>query len=118
MTKPPVIQTQQNKPTTLRRILGYVGRYPVALVGSILFSLLSVAATLFVPVFFGDAIDCIIGKGNILREDLINIFIKIGVAVGIAALSQWFASLCNNRISCNVVRDLRKDAFDKIGNLP
>ena len=118
MTKPPVIQTQQNKPTTLRRILGYVGRYPVALVGSILFSLLSVAATLFVPVFFGDAIDCIIGKGNILREDLINIIIKIGVAVGIAALSQWFASLCNNRISCNVVRDLRKDAFDKIGNLP
>ena len=118
MNRPPVNKTAQNKQTTLRRILGYVGRYPVALVGSILFSLLSVAATLFVPVFFGDAIDCIIGKGNILRTELINIFIKISVAVGVAALSQWFASLCNNRISCNVVRDLRKDAFGKIGNLP
>ena len=118
MKQLPVKQTKQQKQSTLRRILRYVGRYPVALVGSILFSLLSVVATLFVPVFFGDAIDCIIGKGNILRTELINLFIKIGIAVGVAALSQWFASLCNNRISCNVVRDLRKDAFDKIGNLP
>ena len=121
MKTPLVNQTQpnkQSKQSTLRRILGYVGRYPVALVGSILFSLLSVAASLFVPVFFGDAIDCIIDKGNIFRTELINLFIKIGVAVLISALSQWFASLCNNRISCNVVRDLRKDAFGKIGNLP
>ena len=121
MKTPLVNKTQpnkQSKQSTLHRILGYVGRYPVALVGSILFSLLSVAASLFVPVFFGDAIDCIIDKGNILRTELINLFIKIGVAVLISALSQWFASLCNNRISCNVVRDLRKDAFGKIGNLP
>ncbi len=121
MKTPLVSQAQpnkQSKQSTLHRILGYVGRYPVALVGSILFSLLSVAASLFVPVFFGDAIDCIIDKGNILRTELINLFIKIGVAVLISALSQWFASLCNNRISCNVVRDLRKDAFGKIGNLP
>ena len=117
MKTPPVNKTQ-NKQSTLRRLLGYVGKYPVSLVGSILFSIISVAATLFVPVFFGDAIDCIIGKGNILWTELKKLFLQIGVAVIIAALSQWFASLCNNRISCNVVRDLRKDAFGKLGKLP
>ncbi len=106
------------KPSTLKRILQYVGKYPLSLIGSLLFSLLSVAATLCVPVFFGDAIDCIVGKGNVDFERLIEIFIKIAVAVGVVALSQWLASLCNNRISCNVVRDLRKDAFAKLKNLP
>ncbi len=107
-----------NKPSTLRRILRYVGKYPLSLVGSLLFSLLSVAATLCVPVFFGDAIDCIVGAGQVHFDKLTTVFIQIAVAVGIAALSQWLASLCNNRISCNVVRDLRKDAFAKLKGLP
>ncbi len=106
------------QPTTLRRILRYVGKYPFALIGTILFSLVSVGATLCVPVFFGDGIDCIIGRGNVDFDGLKIVFIKIAVAVGIAALSTWLVSICNNRISCNVVRDLRKDAFAKIRKLP
>lgn len=102
---------------TLKRILRYVGRYPFSLAGSVLFALLGVAATLFVPVYFGDAIDCILERG-VLWTELQYIFVKIAVAVGIAALSQWLSSLCNNRISCNVVRDIRKDAFQKLGDLP
>lgn len=105
------------KKGTLKRILQYVGRYPVALVGSLLFAVITVVATLFVPVFFGDAIDCIVESG-ILWKELKNIFAKTLAAVGIASLAQWLMSLCNNRISCNVVRDLRKDAFQKIGKLP
>ncbi|MBE5745272.1 MAG: ABC transporter ATP-binding protein [Clostridiales bacterium] len=108
----------KKKPTTLRRVLRYVGKYPFSLIGSLLFSLLSVAATLFVPVFFGDAIDCIVGKGNVDFDGLKAVFIKTAIAVGIAAVSQWLVSICNNRISCNVVRDLRRDAFAKIGKLP
>lgn len=88
-----------------------------SLAGSVLFALVSVAATLFVPVFFGDAIDCIIESG-ILWKELTVIFAKVGGAAGIAAVAQWLCSLCNNRISCNVVRDLREDAFSKIGSLP
>ena len=103
---------------TLRRILKYVGRYPLSLVGSVFFAVLSVAGSLLVPVFFGDAIDCIIGKGNIDKDGLIFNFIAVGISAGVSALAQWLGSLCNNRISCNVVRDIRKDAFDKIGNLP
>ena len=106
------------KPSTLRRILRYVGKYPVSLIGSLLLSLLSVAATLCVPVFFGNAIDCIVGRGQVDFDGLIAVFIKTAIAVAVAAVSQWLVSLCNNRISCNVVHDLRRDAFAKIKKLP
>lgn len=107
----------KKKNGTLRRILQYVGRYPASLIGSILFAALSVAASLFVPVLFGDAIDCIVENG-ILWKELKYIFLQTAAAVGVAALSQWLMSLCNNRISCNVVRDIRKDAFAKLSKLP
>ncbi len=105
------------KQSTLRRVLRYVGKYPLSLAGTLLFAAVTVAATLFVPVFFGDAIDCIVEYG-VEWSKLKSVFLKIGVAAGIAAVAQWLLSLCNNRISCNVVRDLRKDAFYKIGKLP
>ncbi len=105
------------KKSTLRRVLQYVGKYPFSLTGTVLFALVNVVASLFVPVFFGDAVDCII-EGGVQWEALTEIFVKIGIAAGIASVAQWLLSLCNNRISCNVVRDLRKDAFYKIGDLP
>ena len=108
---------QKAKKGTFRRVLQYVGKYPVSLIGSIVFALISVGATLFVPVFFGDAIDCIVEYG-VAWSKLKRIFLKTGLVVGIAGLCQWLMSLCNNRISCNVVRDLRADAFRKIGALP
>lgn len=102
---------------TFKRILRYVGRYPLSLTGSILFAIVTVVATLFVPVYFGDGIDCIVEYG-VQWSKLKGIFLKTAGAVGIAALSQWLLSLCNNHISCNVVRDIRKDAFAKLGALP
>lgn len=105
------------KESTLQRVLRYVAKYPLALVGAILFALLSVAASLFVPVFFGDAVDCIVEYG-VDWARLKTLFFQTAIAVGIAALSQWLMSVCNNEISCNVVRDLRADAFQKIGALP
>ena len=121
MRKSPVFTTKAQtpqKPSTLKRILRYVGKYPLVLTGCFLFAILTVAASLLIPVFFGDAIDCIIDKGRVDWETLYSLFIKVGAAVGVAALSQFLLSLCNNRIACNVVRDIRKDAFHKIGNLP
>ncbi len=102
----------------LRRILQYVGKYPLALTGSIAFAVVSVAATLFVPVLFGDAIDCIVAAGKVDFAGLKSIFIKTAAAVSVAAVAQWLMSLCNNHISCNVVRDLRRDTFAKISKLP
>ena len=105
------------KKSTLSRILSYVGKYPLSLIGSVLFALLSVVGTLFVPVFLGDAIDCIVA-GNVDWSGLTLQFIGTAVAACVAAAAQWLTSLCNNRISCGVVHDLRKDAFEKIGALP
>lgn len=101
----------------LMRILRYVMRYPLSLLGSLLLAVVTVVATLLVPVYFGDAVDCIVESG-VLWEELYDIFIKIGVTIGVGGLSQWLMSLCNNRISCHVVCDIRKDAFDKLGRLP
>lgn len=110
-------QVSVQKPSTLKRILRYVGKYPLSLLGSLLLAIVTVAANLLVPVYFGDAIDCIVESG-VEWESLYSIFIKIGVAIGIGGIAQWLMSLCNNRISCNVVRDIREDAFDKLGALP
>ena len=109
---------KRKKRGDLGRVLRYVGKYPVSLVGSLFFALLSVAGTLLVPVFFGEAVDCIAGVGKVDWDKLFLLFIYTAIAAGVAALSQWLMSLCNNRISCNVVRDLRKDAFEKIAKLP
>ena len=110
------MKTSKN-PSTLKRILRYVGRYPVALAGSLFFSIITVAAMLVVPVFFGDAVDCIVESG-VNWSGLFAVFTKTAVALLIAAIAQWLTSICNTRISCNVVRDIRKDAFSKIGALP
>lgn len=111
------MRTMKKESGTLSRVLRYVGKYPLALIGSLLCAVVSVAATLCVPVLFGDAVDCIAETG-VSWEKLYALFLKVGVAAGVAALAQWLMSLCNNRISCNVVRDIRKDAFAKIGALP
>ncbi len=105
------------KSSTFARVLRYVGKYPLALTGTVLFAIITVVASLFVPVFFGDAIDYIVESGVKWGQLKFN-FLAIVMAAAVAAVSQWLLSLCNNRISCNVVRDLRRDAFDKIGNLP
>ena len=102
---------------TLKRVLHYVGKYPVSLIGSLFFAILSVGANLVVPVLFGDAIDCIVESG-IQWERLVEIFFQVGLALIVGAIAQWLTSLCNNRISCHVVRDIRKDAFHKLGALP
>ena len=79
------MKTSLRKPSTLRRVLQYVGKYPFSLCGTIVFAIINVVATLFIPVFFGDAIDCIVESG-VLWSELKFIFIKIGVAAGIAAV--------------------------------
>ncbi len=115
--KHPTRVCDKKQGSTLKRILRYVKRYPLSFICSLIFAAVSVAATLFVPVLFGDAIDCIVENG-VRWSELQAIFLKIIIAVGVAAVSQWLTSLCNNRISCHVVRDIRADAFKKLGALP
>ena len=103
---------------TLARVLGYVGRYKVWLIVSLLLSLLTVASTLYVPILTGDAVDLLLGPGQVNFVALWPLLWRIGALVAVTALAQWLTGLCNNRMTYATVRDIRTDAFAHIQRLP
>lgn len=108
----------KHNPHTLKRVLSYIRPYSFSLVLSILCAIVNVALTLYVPVLIGDAIDCIIGKGDVAFTTLFNVLIRFGIVVTATAIAQWFMNLANNRITYCVVRDIRTDAFTHLQKLP
>lgn len=107
-----------NNKGTLKKVIHYIDRYKYYLIFSMLLALVSVALTLYAPILVGDAIDCIIGTGNVDFPKITAILIKLGVIIGITAVLQWIMNVCNNKIAYNVSRDLRQRAFEKIETLP
>lgn len=85
---------------------------------SVVLAVLMVVGTLLAPLFIGQAIDCIVGAGDVDFDRILLIFIKIAVSVGIAALAQWLLSLCSNRMTYGIVHDIRDETFDHIQRLP
>lgn len=102
----------------MKRILRYIGRYKVFIVLSLIFAAVSVAMTLYIPILTGDAVDFIVDKGNVDFAGILVIVKKIIVCMFIAAVSQWIMNMCNNKITYNVIHDVRKQAFEKIQKLP
>jgi ATP-binding cassette subfamily B protein len=102
----------------IKRVSSYVGRYKVHLVFSILLALLSVSATLYIPILIGRAIDNIIGAGNVDFKAIAAILAEMGIIIAVCAISQWIMNALNNKITFNVVRDMRARAFSKIESLP
>lgn len=102
----------------LKKVSSYVGRYRIYLALSVFFALVSVLGTLYVPILIGRAIDFIIGKGLVNFGGIVPVLIQIAVIIGVVALSQWLMNVCNNKITFNVVRDMRRRAFSKIESLP
>ncbi len=103
---------------TISRVLRYIKRYWVLIVCSIFFAAGTVALTLYVPVVTGDAVDLIVGKGNVDFTHLIKLLIRLVIVILVTSLMQWIMNSCNNRIVYNVVKDIRVDAFHKLGKLP
>ena len=103
---------------TLKKVLKYVQRHGFFMVLSILFAAVTVALTLYTPILIGDAIDLIVGKGQVDFEGIAAILIKTGIIIGITALLQWLMNTINNRITYHVVQDIRNEAFRKIEILP
>lgn len=103
---------------TIGKVLDYIGKYKIFLGLSVLFAALSVVLTLYVPILIGKAIDCIIEAGRVDFDKMIPILIKAMIAVGVTAFLQWLMNVCNNKITYNVVRDIRKEAIRKIERLP
>lgn len=102
----------------LSKVLKYIGRYKYLVFVSIACATASALLTLYVPILIGQAIDFIVGKGNVDFESMTAILIKICIIVVVTAALQWVMNVLNNRITFNVVRDMRNKAFRKIQVLP
>ena len=102
----------------LRRVLTYIRPYGFFVGVSLVVAAVSVAAQLYIPLLCGDAIDLMIGPGQVDRSGVWTIIVEIIIVMALAALAQWLLSVCNNRITFSVTRDLRNDAIHKIQSLP
>ena len=102
----------------LKRVLRYIRPYGFFVFASLLCSAISVAAQLLVPVFCGDAIDDMIGMGQVDFPGVIRTALLIAAVTLISAAAQWILAACNNRITFLVSRDLRNRAIEKIQRLP
>ena len=110
--------TPQQRKATLNRVLHKIRPYSAFVVCSLLVAAVSVAAQLYIPILCGDAIDKMLGKGNVDLAGVLRIAVSILVVAAVAALAQWLLSVCNNRITFSVSRDLRNEALCKIQTLP
>ena len=107
-----------NSKQVLKRVFNYVGRYKIYLFLSMALAVVSVAGTLYVPVLIGNIIDFIVDKGFVNFDKIIPVLIQVCIIIGVVALAQWLMNVCNNKITFNVIRDMRDRAFTKIETLP
>ncbi len=103
---------------TLKRVLSYVGKYNILIVASFILAAITVILSLYAPVLIGQAIDLIIGKNSVDFEGIKAVAIRFAVIIGITALLQWLMGFINNKITFQVARDIRADAFNKLQCLP
>lgn len=107
-----------NQKVTVKKIFKYLTHYKLSIIFSLMFAFITVAGQLAIPVLQGKAIDRIIGAGNVDIKGIIRILIIIAVTVAATALFQWIMNVINNKITYSIVRDIRKDAFEKLQILP
>ena len=102
----------------IKRVLKYIGKYKFSFIISLVLTLFSTVCTLYIPVLAGDAIDMIVGKGNVNFAGLTKILILILVAIIIGGISQYFTNTLNNRMANYTVKDMRTDAFNNLQYVP
>ncbi len=106
------------KKTALKKLIHVMKKYLWLLILSLLFSVVYVLASLYIPIFTGDAIDEIIGPGNVHMTELLSILTKIVVLIAVSAIAQYVMSLCNNRITYKTVESMRHLAMKHLQKLP
>lgn len=111
-------EKRQGQLVTLKKVLHYMKHYIPLLVLSVILATVSVALTLYFPILTGRAIDLILAKGRVDFDGIIALAKQGVIVIAITAAAQWIMNMCNNRMTYNIVRDIRKDAFDKIEKLP
>ncbi len=102
----------------MKKILNLIKRYWYLIAFSIIFATITVILTLYIPILTGDIIDLVLEPGKVYFTDIIKLLIIMGISVFITSISQWIMNVCNNKITYNIVRDIRDKAFKKIEILP
>ena len=109
---------QKAQKGTLGKVLRYIRPYWALVALSIFLAAVTVASSLYIPILTGDAVDLIVGPGQVDLAAIFRILVEVGVVVAVMAVSQWVMNLLNNRITYRVVRDIRSAAFRKLQVLP
>lgn len=110
-------QNKKGQKEILSKVMRYIKRYTGLILLSIVLASLIVILTLYVPILIGEAIDGIV-YGQVNFTFILRYLVIISVMVGITALAQWMMNKINNKVTYNVVRDMREAAFKKIEILP
>ena len=110
--------SKESQKNTIKRVLGFISPYRFYVWMSLLFAFITVVTTLYAPILTGDAIDYIIGKGRVDFAGLKPLLLQFAVVILITAVSQWIMSLCNNKITYQVVKDIRTKVFEHLNCLP
>ena len=110
--------TPEQRSATLRRVLRRIRPYSFFVLCSLIVAAVSVAAQLYIPILCGNAIDAMLGAGNVQMASVLKIIARILIVAAAAAFAQWLLSVCNNRITFSVSGDLRNAALRKIQSLP
>ncbi len=103
---------------TLKKVFGRLGRYRIFVVFTILLSVVTVALTLYIPKLTGKAVDFIVSAGHVDFAGVMKVLVQIGACILITSFAQWLMNICNNKMTYQIVRDIRNDAFKKIEILP
>ena len=103
---------------TMRQVLNYIRRYWLMVGLSLVLAAVTVVLTLYIPILTGDAVDLLLGKGAVDFAGVFSVMKKIAIAMIITAVAQWVMNTCNNHITYHVVKDIREDAFERLGKLP
>ena len=104
--------------STIKKVMNYIRRYWGYLGMSIVLAAVTVALTLYLPVLTGRAVDLIIEKGVVDFAGILAILKRMAVIILLTAVAQWIMNACNNKITYHIIRDIRKEAFEKIERLP
>ena len=112
------MQGRNKQMQTVKKVLASIRQYRLLVLLSLLFAAVTVFSTLYFPILTGNAIDLILKKGQVDFGGILEIIKKAGILVAVTAAAQWLMNVINNRITFQVIRDIREEAFRKIEVLP
>ena len=106
------------KNSTFIRVLRYLKHHSFLLMITLILSTVSVAFSLYLPILVGEAIDNIIGIGNVNMEAVLEIFVRMAVIIAVTVAAQWLIGVLNNRMTFSIVKKIRRDAFAMLQKVP